>query len=594
MKQLALLLLLTLALFGEYIEQYNTKLVITNDGKAKIQEIIDYNFGTNQRHGIYKDIPKNDTLIKNIKVLKNGISENFELYTKDRFWRLKIGSKNTYATGRVEYKISYNLEGRIVRDKDDKNFIIFDIVGTAWKKPIKKAKGIIYLPKKLQNRVNVEAFRGSFGSTVGVFVKNNGTYLEVETSNLKPHEGLTISISFDPSLMQVSKKPSFKYYEKPIYYLFLAPIIALFYFFGKKLHIFGEIGSISPKYKPPKDLTVMEAGLLKDNFVDFIEIKPAILELANLGYLKMEEDENGLYLKKIKDADEKLTQNQIQIFNEIFENTDATPSSGIKFSKTLFDNVRESLHNAMVNKGYYGSSLKSARESFLFATIGLAILTIGGFLYYIFKDTGLDIIFPLAISVGFIVVGIFNLINAFKTKQIGATFFSIVWILFSTFFLFASLNSTDIAISLLLMIIVIAIGSYLIYKRANTLTFKGTLAKRHLLGLKEFIDKADKDKIKFFLQEDKKYLDKMLPYAVLFGLNKHWLELYKELDAPMPDWYDGSYDSFSDLDFEPREFTSSSGFSDGIGSGVSIDSGDFGGFGGFSGGGFGGGGGDSW
>jgi len=77
---------------------------------------------------------------------------------------------------------------------------------------------------------------------------------------------------------------------------------------------------------------------------------------------------------------------------------------------------------------------------------------------------------------------------------------------------------------------------------------------------------------------------------MLFGLNKHWLKLYKELNADLPDWYAGDIDAFDGLDFD----MGSSSFSDGLSSSPSIDSGDFGGFGGFSGGGVGGGGGGSW
>ena len=599
MKLLLLLSFFTLSLFGysrEYIENYTTKLLITNDGKAKVTEEILYNFGYDRRHGIYRDIPKNDTKISNLKVFKNGYSTNYELYTKDNFWRIKIGSANSYVSGRVGYTIKYNLEGRIVRNRGNKNYIIFDIIGTAWKKPIMYAKGVIYLPKKLQNRVTAKAFRGKFGSTKSVPVKNLGSRLELETTNLAPHEGLTISIAFDPSLMKVGQKPSYAYYKKPIYLLFIAPILALFWFFGKKLNIFGDVGSIAPKYRPPKELTVMESGLLKDNFVDFKELKAAILELANLGFIKFQEDENGTYLKKLKDADNSLTPNQVKILNELFGDETFLPSTLVKFRSTWFEDLKASLHDRLVQKGYYGSSVKSARQSFIFAAVGIGILTLGAFLYYISKDTGADMIIPVVVAIGFLTVGLFNLLSAFKSADAGGILFSILWILFSGFFLYSSLNSEDIALSLLFMVLIIAIGSYLIYKKANTLTFKGILAKRHLLGLREFIDKADKDKIKFFLQEDKNYLDKVLPYAVLFGLNKHWLNLYKELETPIPDWYDGSFDSFNSFDFEPTSYSESStgGFSDGIGSAPSIDTGDFGGFGDFSGGGFGGGGGDSW
>ena len=591
MRRFLLIFILTFALFAEHIEHFKTEVVVKDSSTANIKESILWDFGNNLRHGIYRDIPKNSMRLRNLEVLQNGRSAVYELMDRGKFWRIRIGDAHTYVKGKVNYLIKYNLIGEVVRNKGDKNYIIVDLIGTGFKKPIKVAVGIVYLPKVLQNKVIAKAFRGKFGSTTPVKIKNLGNKIEVKTTNLAPNEGVTLSIAFDPSLMPPGKKPSDKYWENPIFYIFLAPVLALFYYFGKKFNIFRDIGSIAPRYRPPQDLTIMEAGLLKDNFVDFEEIKPAILELANLGYIKIEEDKDGLFLKKIKEADENLSIEQKRILDAIFKESQIV--SNIRIEKSAFEGIREKIHKALVDKGYFSSSVKSVRTSFTFAAIGIALLSISAFFYYVYQDTIMEKIVPLGVSIAFISVGIFNFIGAIKNKEIGALLFSILWVGFSFLLLYTAIGSEDMLISLMLMLLIIIIGSYLIYKRLNTLTFKGALAKRHLLGLKEFIDKADKDKIRFFLKEDKRYLDKMLPYAVLFGLNEHWLKLYKELDAQLPEWYDGSLNGFVNIDFEPSVFREKS-FSDGISSSPSISSGDFGGFGDFSGGGFGGGGGDSW
>ena len=590
MRHLLLFFIFTLSLFGEFIESYDTKVVVFNNSKVSVKENILYNFENSIKHGIYRDIPKNDTKIKNLKVYQNGAPATFKLINNQKFWRIRIGNPNYYVRGIVEYTIKFNLEGVVVRAKDNRNFIAYDLVGTGWKKPIKRAHGIIYLPKVLQGRVETKAFRGSFGSTNSVKVVNKGSYVEAYANNLKPHEGLTIYLSFDKSLMSISKKPSDDYYKSPLFYLFLSPVLALFYYIAKRFNVFHNIGSIAPKYRPPKDLTLMEAGVIKDNFVDFSEIKPAILELANLGYIKIEEEQGELYLVKLKEADKTLSQDQKLLLSEIFNNFNQVDSKELRIKESLFENIKEIIHKSMVEKGYFSKSIKDSRNSFLFGVFGVGILSIGAFFYYIFQDTGLDLFVPTAVSLVFITIGVVNLLSSIKRGDFGGIFFYIMWILFSSIFLFSIFNSKGVAISLILMLSIIAIGSFIIYKRMNTLTFKGELAKKHIMGLEEFIDRADKDKIKFLLKEDPKYLDKMLPYAVLFGLNKHWLNLYKELEAPLPTWYDGNLDGFIDLDFEPANINPESA----IDSSPSIDIGDFGSFGDFSGGGFGGGGGDSW
>jgi uncharacterized membrane protein YgcG len=593
MRKVVFLLLFTLALFGEHIANYNTNLVVNSNSKVYVKESILWDFGYNSRHGIYRDIPKNELRIKNLKVFQNSAPATFKLMDKGDFWRIRIGSGNAYVSGKVEYTIKYNLIGEVVRNRGDKNYIIVDLIGNGFKKPISYASAKVYLPKVLQNRVSARAFKGKFGSTNEIAVRNLGDTLEIKAKNLAPYEGLTLSVAFNPKLLAVGQKPSDKYWQKPIYYLFLAPIFALFYFFAKHFNVFRDIGAISPKYRPPTDLTVMEAGLIKDNFVDFSEIKPAILELANLGYLKIEEDENGLYLKKLRAPDSSLSVEQIEILESIFGYAEVTDIGSIKVDSSLFESIKAKLHHNLVQKGYYSTSVKRARESFTFAAVAVALLSIGAFFYYVFDDTVDEMIVPIGVSVAFILVGIFNFVGALRGKDFSGLMFFTMWIGFSSLFLYTILGSKDILISLLLMLGVIAAGSYFIYKKLDTLTLKGVQAKWHLLGLKEFIDKADKDKIKFFLQEDSKYLDKMLPYAVLFGLNSHWLNLYQELETPLPTWYEGGYDSFSHMDFEPSVFNESN-FIDSIPSSPSISSGDFGGFGDFGGGGFGGGGGDSW
>ena len=117
-------------------------------------------------------------------------------------------------------------------------------------------------------------------------------------------------------------------------------------------------------------------------------------------------------------------------------------------------------------------------------------------------------------------------------------------------------------------------------------TRKGTATLRYLLGFKEFVEKVESNKIRLLLKEDPKYLDKTLPYAVLFGVSEHWFKFYIELEQT-PLWYNGNryglhnlndtiYDGFNTT--EHYSESSSGGFSGG----------------GFSGGGSGGGGGGSW
>jgi len=333
---------------------------------------------------------------------------------------------------------------------------------------------------------------------------------------------------------------------------------------------------------------LLEAGLIKDNFVDFEELKPAILELANLGFIKMSNKFGELYLERTSKRSNSLQKDQKLLLKEIFGSKKEIRANDIKITDSFFDTIRDTVHNSLIHKGFFTTSVRKARESFILIAILATLVSIGAFLFYILKDGGMEFVFPFLFMSIFVGVGISIFINGLRRRDFMSMFFSIIWIAASILFMYNIVYSKEFLIAVAIIIAIASIGVYFIYKNMNTLSFKGLIAKRNLLGLKEFIKKAERDKIAFFLKEDKEYLDKLLPYAMLFGLNKHWLKLYKELNNPLPNWYEGDFTTFDVVDFDlshyEPETTSSS----------SIDSSDFGSFGGFSGGGIGGGGGDSW
>jgi hypothetical protein len=56
----------------EKIEKFDTGITLTSDGLIKITETIHYDFGTNSRHGIYRNIPTSYSI--------HGFPYNIHLY----------------------------------------------------------------------------------------------------------------------------------------------------------------------------------------------------------------------------------------------------------------------------------------------------------------------------------------------------------------------------------------------------------------------------------------------------------------------------------------------------------------------------------
>jgi hypothetical protein len=104
-----------------------------------VEEIIKYDFGKKQEHGIFRFIPNKFTVsgqekifgllerelkFSKLRVYRNGLLENIEKVEKNDEngnYFIKIGSQHKTYSGVNEYKIKYNVDGSL-RYFDDKNF----------------------------------------------------------------------------------------------------------------------------------------------------------------------------------------------------------------------------------------------------------------------------------------------------------------------------------------------------------------------------------------------------------------------------------------------------------------------------------------
>ena len=124
----------------------------------------------------------------------------------------------------------------------------------------------------------------------------------------------------------------------------------------------------------------------------------------------------------------------------------------------------------------------------------------------------------------------------------------------------------------------------------------------HIIGFRNFVEVAEKDRLEALLEEDPEYFYNTLPYAHVLGVTKKWANKFEGITMQSPTFYETYYQMnnvymmthlMDDLN-KVNETMTHTNYSSNGGSG-----GGFGGGGGFSGGGFsgggaGGGGGSSW
>ncbi len=100
------------------IENFKSEIDLLQDGKVRVVEEVAADFGSLQKHGIYRDIPFVYTLADGGKlyskievqtVTSNGASIPYETYRIDSYERIKIGDPDRTVSGKQTYKITKRL-----------------------------------------------------------------------------------------------------------------------------------------------------------------------------------------------------------------------------------------------------------------------------------------------------------------------------------------------------------------------------------------------------------------------------------------------------------------------------------------------------
>jgi uncharacterized membrane protein YgcG len=302
-------------------------------------------------------------------------------------------------------------------------------------------------------------------------------------------------------------------------------------------------------------MTPLEAAALFRQNAGAREISAEIIHLAVNGRLKIEKTEEKVLFIKVEDyvltklPDERpVPEADRKIMSGLFSGNDQVKMSSLKEQFYVhIPGIIKSVLDWLAKAGYYKGNPQAVFYKYL-AIAGLLLL--------------FTILTPV----------IFSSTVFFSTDKKAFMF---------------------LGSGLLCSIIVLIFGGLMPVK-----TEKGLAAREHLLGLREYLDVAEKDRIKFHNAPEKspELFEKFLPYAMIFGLEKAWAKefegIYKE---PTSGWYtDRNAGAFSALGL----VSGMRGFSDYASSTISSTpnssgSGGSGG-GGSSGGGGGGGGGGSW
>jgi hypothetical protein len=610
---------------SERILSYDIQIRVEANGNVLVAEQIHYDFGSAERHGIFRDIPvrfryddRYDRIYP-VEVLdvrgSVGTPDQYELEREGDLLRIRIGDPDRTITGRHTYGISYRVEGAL-NGFPSHDELYWNAVGTEWDVPIDAATALVTLPGSI---TEVVCFAGPEGSTLPCGKSEaEGPVASFAHSGLAQFQGLTVVVAF-PTGVVPSPQPILEerwsfaraFSVTPLTAGVAAALLALVVVaLGRLLWLTGrdrravgspvdiaygtsrgreqpvplfEEGVYPVEFAPPDGIRPGQVGVLVDEVANPVDITATIVDLAVQGYLRIEEipkrwvfGKPDWRLVQLREPDADLEPYERSLIEGLFRDLDegeiqaAEDEEGVDEEGApagVPSREDEDPGGALQNSELAAVKLSALRRRFhdRFQRVQKAL----------YSDVNRR--------------GWFTA----RPDRIRGRWAALGWIV-----TFSGAALTVLAAwrtHLGLIPIPIVLGGLALAWTARWMprrTAKGTGLVRRVLGFRTYIATAEAHMARWAEQEN--VFSRYLPFAIVFGLTDKWARAFAQLgQLPATGWYVGST-PFSAHGFASSvdHFALSSAGSLGSRPAASGSSGLGGG--GFSGGGGGGGGGGSW
>lgn len=565
------------AFAAEEILSFDSFADVQKDASAVIVEKIAVRAeGKRIKRGIYRDLPtakgeryrvlsvSRETAVpdgedaERLTTARGDENEAYFTEFKNGYLRINTGSDAFLEPDNVYvFTIVYQVFNAVRPFKDYDEFY-WNATGNGWEFPIKKASAFVRLPDGapvLQKAVYV----GGHGSRERGLISGD---MFIAPRALEAGEGLTFAVGFQKGF--VTFPPAL---VRALPYILAGAVLILY--MGLTWHLYGRDPAkpeVMPRFSGVPHLTAAQSGYVYFRGLQNKRcLSAALIENAVGGYLKMTEiDKDTLTFSKKREAVSK----EEKFFARKFPFAAVASDKPSKPLRTFYKEFSRRL------KTTAGDAYFSA--NYLFVGIGAALAGAGVlWLAHLAGDVGFGLallIFVPFLYAGFLRIRAHVVFGTLWTLIILLNCLSVTWIPVAQ-----SEPLRFVLIFYLAALAALGAYAYLIYRP----TRRGQEVVAHLDGLKMFMTAVHQDMPKD-VTFDK--MEKLLPYAVLFGIEKQWCEKMKKVADTFdyqPDWYGGRPFSSSKLGAFDRTLAASCASPSSSGSGGR----------GFSGGGFGGGGG---
>lgn len=572
----------------ERIREYRVELRIEEDGDLDVREVIAYDFGAQERHGILRTIPvrlryddRHDRLypVEIVSVEGSpGAPDEYRVERGGGDLTLRIGDPDRTITGAHTYTIAYRVEAAL-NGFDDHDELYWNAVGAEWSVPVEQASVTVVAPTTI---LQVACFAGPEGSSLPcTAARSDGATARFTHEALGAFEALSV-VAAIPAGVVPAPQPRLEERWSPerafsvtpatvasagaLMAVVAAGFLALAWNTGRDRRyagshvdvVFGAEGDREEavpvterpgtpvELAPPDGVRAGQVGTVVDEHASALDVVATIVDLAVRGYLRIDEAEKKRLFGKAdwrlvrleKDGGDLLRYERL-LLDALFERaTDGTVEmSELRntFAERL-KTVQDALYDDAVERRWFPDRPDHIRTRW--RIIGVFVMAVGAGLVYL----------------------------AARYTRAG------------------------------IVPVPVVLGGLLLVSGASRMprrTGRGTAVVRRVAGFRRFIEDSEKERARF--AERKHLFSEYLPYAIVFGCTEKWANAFAGLDGELPEvtWYAGA-DGFTASSFSSSMdgFTVTTAGTIASTPGGSGASG-FGG-GGSSGGGGGGGGGGSW
>lgn len=600
---------------GYVTRSMNVSAIVNDDYTIDVTENMTIYYRL-RSHGFYRYLPTNSgERYTNISV--DG--DDAEFSHDGGYLAVRIGSEyKTY----VNYEKSYIIKYTVTIPGDIGDRLYYNFIGTGYNMALEKVSVSVALPAAVEESEEAFVYVGKKGESgdkdrASVAFSSDRKRIDISLNGdggLMPFEGLTLDVSLPDGTL-----------KKPLDVFALVAWIVGIALFGTTAVVWF-LKSRQPKplavvnFYPPKgnngrELSPAEVGVLIDNSCSAEDVTSLIFFWASKGCLEIEDVKGDTRFIYKKPLDDLAPAYEKHLFRKLFALAEDDEETGEKYVmlsylENNFYRHINAAQSAVSNESRKGKLYENSYNTLALVFAALSALVATAFVF--FGYFGISAYgwlsamgaFAFVPAVLLYLIGTYLKHNYFKMRS------SIRIGVFVCYLLLAAVSTTLLLVILpsdvLSLWQKIPVGIFC----ALTALVAPFLARRtkyyndklgELIGFRDFLRLAEKDKLELLLKEDPQYYYDILPYANVLGVSKIWQDKFEGLTIEPPSYYRmGVGDVFAIAYFNRiynstnnrcRQVMSSRPSSSGSSGGGGFSGGSGGGF---SGGGFGGGGSSRW